>query len=738
MGPDSSLRGLLLGSLCALLGCACGNDAAMSNGTDAGAADVDPDNAQDAHADTLADASFDADDARDVEAATDADTGCPQGTQDNDLDGSCLPDCETSGLTCAAHAHCDDGEGTVRCVCDDGYQDHDANGSCLADCATAAPSCGANARCEDGGGVAACVCEDGFQDHDHDGSCLPTCATSGTSCSGHGTCSDGTGLATCECDDGYAGDDCGECALGHQDHDGDGICLVGCDLSNLACPVHGHCEDATGQAICVCDGGHTGTGCLSCAADYQDEDHDGICLPGCAIAGTVCSGPGSCSDASGETACVCDPGYQDHDADGTCLADCATASLVCQAGQHCEDWEGEARCVCPLGYTGDGCIECAEGFALELGACRPTHEWSVVVYMSADNDLEDAAHANLDQMAQVGSTESVHVVALLDTFQAGGHALYVENGGFTTVESFGEPDMGDWRTLRDLGIWAVRNYPAERYALILWDHGNGWYNRSTTTWPPATRGLSQDVHGERGLITVAGGELGRALQGISLATGNAKIDLIGFDACLMGMWEVARAVSPHADVMVASSEKEPQQGWPYEVVLTGLTSVPSMSAASWASWTVDAYHQASPLHYTLSAVDLQAVAGLDDEVSVLADALAAHPALFASIEGVRQQAQGFGDPAFRDMLDLSIQLGQMPSAPGEIVAASDALTVALQGAILRNRAQASHPGANGLSIYLPPSGGGLDCAYFDTDALWSASTRWDDLLAVFCHADCGI
>ncbi|MFW5741400.1 MAG: clostripain-related cysteine peptidase, partial [Myxococcota bacterium] len=194
----------------------------------------------------------------------------------------------------------------------------------------------------------------------------------------------------------------------------------------------------------------------------------------------------------------------------------------------------------------------------------------------------------------------------------------------------------------------------------------------------------------------------------------------------------------HANVMVASSEKEPQQGWPYDVVLAPLASVPSTSATSWASWTVDAYHQASPLHYTLSAVDLQAVADLDDEVSALADALAAHPSLFPSIEGVRQEAQGFGDPAFRDMLDLSIRLGQMPGAPGEVVAASDALAVALQGAILHNRAQASHLGANGLSIYLPPSGGGLDCAYFDNDALWSASTRWDDLLAAFCHADCGI
>ncbi len=47
------------------------------------------------------------------------------------------------------------------------------------------------------------------------------------------------------------------------------------------------------------------------------------------------------------------------------------------------------------------------------------------------------------------------------------------------------------------------------------------------------------------------------------AAGVGQLDLLGFDACLMGSYEVASAVAPYGDRLVASAELEPGGGWDY-------------------------------------------------------------------------------------------------------------------------------------------------------------------------------
>ena len=113
---------------------------------------------------------------------------CDAGYQDNDADGTCLPDCATSGLDCGLHGTCDDSSGAAVCACDTGY---------------------AGAACD--------TCDAGYQDNDADGTCLPDCATSGLDCGLHGTCDDSSGAALCTCDEGYVGDYCETCAPEYED-----------------------------------------------------------------------------------------------------------------------------------------------------------------------------------------------------------------------------------------------------------------------------------------------------------------------------------------------------------------------------------------------------------------------------------------------------------------------------------------------------------------------------------------
>lgn len=119
----------------------------------------------------------------------------------------------------------------------------------------------------------------------------------------------------------------------------------------------------------------------------------------------------------------------------------------------------------------------------------PSKRWTFMVYMDADGDLETYGILNMNQMEVVGSGAHVNIVAQLD--RAPG--FDATNGDWTetrrylvlrdedmqtihstVVESLGEVDMGRPEPLREFIAWAASRYPAERYALVVWNHGSGW------------------------------------------------------------------------------------------------------------------------------------------------------------------------------------------------------------------------------------------------------------------------
>jgi len=85
--------------------------------------------------------------------------------------------------------------------------------------------------------------------------------------------------------------------------------------------------------------------------------------------------------------------------------------------------------------------------------------------------------------------------------------------------------------LTDFTNWCIQNYPADNYALILWDHGSGWKNISLLE---VTKGICWDVTNSDYLTTL---ELRSALFSI-YTSNNIKLDIVAFDSCLMGMIEV--------------------------------------------------------------------------------------------------------------------------------------------------------------------------------------------------------
>jgi len=265
-----------------------------------------------------------------------------------------------------------------------------------------------------------------------------------------------------------------------------------------------------------------------------------------------------------------------------------------------------------------------------------TAEWTVMVYLDADNNLESAGIDDINEMEMVGSTSEVNIVVQIDRVPYSvlassnqGYADDTSNGNWTTTRRYYitqdfdpilinsplkidlvELNMGDPQTLVDFANWAAINYPAKKYLLVIWNHGGGFRSLNLA------KDIAWDDTNGGDKITMS--ELEDALSMISAQIGK-NIDLVGMDACLMAMTEVAYQIKDYADILVTSEESEPEGGWPYDTILSQLTSNPSLTPTQLATNIVDDYIFTYPTTYvTQSAIDLSYMDTLTGQLSNLA------------------------------------------------------------------------------------------------------------------------
>ena len=360
-----------------------------------------------------------------------------------------------------------------------------------------------------------------------------------------------------------------------------------------------------------------------------------------------------------------------------------------------------------------------------------------MVYMDGDNNLEEAGIDDFFELSSVGSTSQVNIVVQFDRISSYDITYgdwtdtrrFFVTSGLTPAEangiSIGEANMGDPQTLVDFVEWGMAEYPAERYAVILWDHGSGWVR--TLEEEPVVKSIAiDDTDGDA--LTMP--ELRGAMATLS-NDGADPLDLVGFDACLMAMAEVDNELIPYVDVRVGSEENEPWDGWPYTEPLTALTANPTMSAAQLGTEIVDAYYAHYETNYdngwTQSAVDLGSAyaslnSAVDDFAGALIDGMAAHG---ADISDARSNVQVFANHHYVDLYDFAVQINRYVTDPA-INAAATAVTETLTGAVIRERHGTGWPGAHGISIYFPASelsyrstyDGGQGFLQFTANGLW--------------------
>jgi hypothetical protein len=370
------------------------------------------------------------------------------------------------------------------------------------------------------------------------------------------------------------------------------------------------------------------------------------------------------------------------------------------------------------------------------GGIQAPDSWTVLTFEIADTNLEPFMMDDVEEMGQVGTQPGFNLISFVDRAEGytdtsvlgipdwtGAKLLEIEKGGATELYDYGDVNTGDPIVLQRFISESIKAYPAAHYSLIISDHG--------ASWP----GVGGDESADHDSLTLS--ELDQAIgQGLADA-GVDKLDLLGFDACLMATFEVASTMAAHADRLVASQELEPGHGWDYtalEAAYRG-ASVDELGSAIIEGFNNQAIASETQNEITLSLIDLTNFAVVDEAVSAFAEALTQRVADVAPAVGrTLAETLGFGsnpDPRYdTHMKDLGILAGEISVDALDVADEADAVVRAVNDVVLDKVAGQATRGATGLSIYFPPNGD-----YYDPDyAAVAERTGWADFLTTYYGA----
>lgn len=203
--------------------------------------------------------------------------------------------------------------------------------------------------------------------------------------------------------------------------------------------------------------------------------------------------------------------------------------------------------------------------------------WTILVYMCGSN-LESGydsssgtydtkagsygyATSDLNEIASViGQPDDVNIVV-----EAGGskkwyssianasklNRFHLENKKYVLDEQITNASMGLLSTFESFLEWGLSTYPADHTGVILWNHGGGMFGVCYDENYSDDSLYDNEV---KSAVSSAFTKLDRA----------EKLEFIGYDACLMGVQDVAEFNSDYFNYMVCAQESESGSGWDYD------------------------------------------------------------------------------------------------------------------------------------------------------------------------------
>lgn len=417
---------------------------------------------------------------------------------------------------------------------------------------------------------------------------------------------------------------------------------------------------------------------------------------------------------------------------------------------------------------------------------KGTASWTMLVYIAADNNLASYASYNINDMAAgLTSLSGVNILVQWDKPSDNKTWRYkitpggkIDAGSFTSEMGYNpakEMGYNPAKELVDAMDWAIKNYPANNYALILWDHGSG-----IEDFYPGSRNILNSYKllnllpsvPERGILYDESQDTCLTNQGLTSALTQIKqllgknLDLIAMDACLMAMVEVTYQMKGLVNIFVGSQQTIPGYGFPYSQFITPLSLNPSgIYSLQLAQSMVSSYKkfytsQISTPDFTLSAINVASIDLIKQNIDQFVTAVASCSKVDKTktkniILAARKASLSFEMPEYIDLYSFyanilnktkktspksSLVLEKKNKKANSTISKDyqktlDILNTVIQDGlnkistvVLQKTAGPVYSGAKGISIYYPSSGQ-IDSSYGKT--LFAQNTAWIQFIKTY-------
>ncbi|MEN8904838.1 MAG: clostripain-related cysteine peptidase, partial [Clostridiales bacterium] len=334
---------------------------------------------------------------------------------------------------------------------------------------------------------------------------------------------------------------------------------------------------------------------------------------------------------------------------------------------------------------------------------------TILIYMNG-SDLEssfgsESATNDLKEMMNINSNINVKIVV-----ETGGTLKWktptinsnrnqrweISKNKMTLInDEIGKKSMGSSETLSNFITWSIKNYPSEKYSIVLWNHGGG-----------AVNGFGYDeLHLNNTSLTLD--ELHNAFE-VSYKVTNQKFEIIGFDACLMSTIENAYVLKDFGNYLVASEELEPDHGWYYTEIINSIENNPKIKGLKLGRIICNSFKSQSENNFTnenitLSLVDLKKIDNLVNDFENLLTKLTLDLNSSKTLNEIikaRSISEDYGNSSSENsnMTDLGDLVKNLHyKYPKE----SQAVLDSLDNAVKYNISSTSTKKSTGLSIYFP-------------------------------------
>jgi len=321
-------------------------------------------------------------------------------------------------------------------------------------------------------------------------------------------------------------------------------------------------------------------------------------------------------------------------------------AAVSAAAAPSSSWLPKDECK-KVWKTGDGQYRAGESYADYVSRARRTEcrkNWTVLVYMAADNNLSPYAGWDLYEMEaafgevapRAASTAITDLVVQLDASGNGGvKRFHMFEGkepyrmrkladfapGFEAkvaspvAMTLPELDSADPANFEEFLAWGMKSYPADHYLVILWGHGEGWTPapRKHGAAPTSPAGgvafddTSKTVMNIPALSAVLKNVSTRVLEG-------RPIDVYAADACLMQMVEVTTEFADSVRFAVGSTQIQSLLGLPYRRLLWEINKNSYLSLKKTAPPTADDAYLLAQMIPSLFRKSLDRTRGLQGRI----------------------------------------------------------------------------------------------------------------------------